>query len=384
MRCTLISLSLLSGTLAARPFLDEPDTGFDMFFSNLATGQLAPLDQLVGLPDFEAAAKRYLPIANYTYYRNGAAGEWSFRNNLEVFYRYPLRPRTMVDTSNVQSTLPTTILGYNFSAPFFITSAARAGLGNPAAERGLVEAAAAENILYVPSLYATLSIPEIASYKAPSQVTFQQAYLDPSNDTATKLVFDQAKAAGSKAIVFTVDAPAEGNRQRADRYDASEAVLPFTAITWDYYDHLKTLTDLPIILKGIQTVEEAQAAVAHGVPAVYLSNHGGRQVDGSRSPLEVAIEIRAQAPEVFTQTEVYADGGVRYGGDVVKLLALGVRAVGIGRPFMYANVYGTEGVTRAVQLLKREVALDAANAGVADLKNIDPSYVIWKQSCALD
>ncbi|KAI1488473.1 FMN-dependent dehydrogenase [Biscogniauxia mediterranea] len=384
MRRTLISLSLLGGVLAARPFLDEPDTGFDSFFSNLTTGQLAPLDQLVGLPDFEDAAKRYLPIENYTYYRNGAAGEWSFRNNLEVFYRYPLRPRTMVDTSNVQSTLPTTILGYNFSAPFFIPPAARAGLGNPEAERGLIEGAAAENILYIPSLYATLSIPEIASYKAPGQITFQQAYLDPSNDTATQLVFDQAKAAGSKAIVFTVDAPAESNRQRANRYDASQAVLASTAITWDYYSHLKTLTDLPIILKGIQTVEEARAAVAHGAPAVYLSNHGGRQVDGSRSPLEVAIEIRAQAPEVFTQTEVYADGGVRYGGDVVKLLALGVRAVGVGRPFMYANMYGAEGVARAAQMLKREIALDAANAGVADLKSIDPSYVVWKQSCVLD
>ncbi|KAI0594187.1 FMN-dependent dehydrogenase [Biscogniauxia sp. FL1348] len=384
MRHMSISLPLLGGVLAARPFLDEPDTGFDKFFSNITTGQLAPLDQLVGLPDFEDAAKRYLPIENYTYYRNGAAGEWSFRNNLEVFYRYPLRPRTMVDTSNVQSTLPTTILGYNFSAPFFITPAARAGLGNPAAERGLIEGAAAENILYIPSLYATLSIPEIASYKAPGQITFQQAYLDPRNDTATQIVFDQAKAVGSKAIVFTVDAPAEGNRQRANRYDASEAILPFTAITWDYYTHLKTLTDLPIILKGIQTVEEARAAVAHGAPAVYLSNHGGRQVDGSRSPLEVAIEIRAQAPEVFAQTEVYADGGVRYGGDVVKLLALGVRAVGVGRPFMYANVYGAEGVARAAQLLKREVVLDAANAGVADLKNIDPSYVVWKQSCVLD
>ncbi|KAI1497301.1 FMN-dependent dehydrogenase [Biscogniauxia marginata] len=384
MRHLLISLSLLGGALTARLFLDEPDTGFDTFFSSLAVGELAPLDQLVGLPDFEDAAQRYLPIANYTYYHNGAAGEWSYRNNLEVFYRYPLRPRTMVDTSNVQSTLPTKILGYNFSAPFFITSAARAGLGHTAAERGLVEGAAAEDILYVPSLYATLSISEIASYKALGQVTFQQVYLDPNNDTGTQLVFDQAKAAGSKAIVFTVDAPAEGNRQRANRYDASEASLPYTAITWDYYEHLKTMTDLPIVLKGIQTVEDARAAVEHNVSAVYLSNHGGRQVDGSRSPLEVAIEIHEQAPEIFTQTEVYADGGVRYGGNVVKLLALGVRAVGLGRPFLYANVYGTKGVTRAIQLLKREVALDAANAGVADLKNIDPSYVIWKPSSQLD
>lgn len=143
------------------------------------------------------------------------------------------------------------------------------------------------------------------------------------------------------------------------------------------------MTDLPIILKGIQTVEDAQKAVEHGVPAIYLSNHGGRQIDSARAPLNVALEIHQQAPEIFSQLEVYADGGVRYGADVVKLLALGVRAVGVGRPFMFANVYGTEGVERAIEILKHEVAIDAANAGVTDLKNIDPSIVsvlreIWK------
>lgn len=111
------------------------------------------------------------------------------------------------------------------------------------------------------------------------------------------------------------------------------------------------------------------------MPAIYLSNHGGRQIDGARSPLDVAIEIQREAPEVFSQIEVYADGGVRYGADVVKLLATGVRAVGLGRPFMYANVYGTAGVERAIELLKNEIAIDAANAGIADLKKIDPSVV---------
>ena len=135
------------------------------------------------------------------------------------------------------------------------------------------------------------------------------------------------------------------------------------------------MTDLPIIIKGIQTVEDAREAVERGVDAIYLSNHGGRQTDGVRSPLQVAIEIYNEAPEIFTSTEVYADGGVRYGADVLKLLALGVRAVGLGRPFMYANVYGTEGVRHAIQLLKQELAWDAGNTGVGDLKKIDPKIV---------
>ncbi|KAI1468303.1 FMN-dependent alpha-hydroxy acid dehydrogenase [Daldinia caldariorum] len=381
MRSALLSLSVLSGVLAARPFLNEPDTGFDEYFADLPAGELPPLEKLVGLPDFDAAARRYLPKQNYTYYRNGAGGEWSYRNNLEVYNRYKLRPRTMVDITNIESTLPTTILGHNFSAPFFISPAARGGYGNTDGEKGLVEGAAAGDILYMPAQLASLTIEEIATFKKEDQVTFQQVYLD-ANDTATKEVFARAEKSGSKAIVFTVDSAADGNRHRAARYGVGSADSAYTLITWDFYDHLRTLTDLPIVLKGIQTVEDAQKAVEHKVPAIYLSNHGGRQIDGARSPLEVAIEIHEQAPEVFSQLEVYADGGVRYGADVVKLLALGVKAVGLGRPFMYANVYGTDGVKRAIDMLKHEIAIDAANAGVTDLKKIDPSIIDWTPNCA--
>ncbi|KAI1440186.1 FMN-dependent alpha-hydroxy acid dehydrogenase [Annulohypoxylon stygium] len=381
MRSTLLSLCMLSGVLAARPFINEPDTGFDEYFSDLAAGELPPLDKLVGLPDFDAAARRHLPAMNYTYYRNGAAGEWSYRNNLEVYNRYRLKPRTMVDITGIESTLPTTILGHNFSAPFFITPCARGGYGNADGEKGLVEGAGAGDILYMPSLYASLTIEEITAFKKDGQVTFQQVYLD-SNDTATQSIFNRAKTADAKAIVFTIDSAADGNRHRAARYGVGSADSAYTVITWDLYDHLTTMTDLPIILKGIQTVEDAQEAVRHKVPAIYLSNHGGRQIDGARSPLEVALDIHQQAPEIFSQTEVYADGGVRYGADVVKLLALGVKAVGVGRPFMYANVYGTEGVSRAIEILKHEIAIDAANAGVADLKKIDPSIVDWTPNWA--
>ncbi|KAI2466898.1 FMN-dependent alpha-hydroxy acid dehydrogenase [Annulohypoxylon bovei var. microspora] len=376
MRSTLLSLCMLGGALAARSFLNEPDTGFDEVFADLAAGELPPLDKLVGLPDFDAAARRHLPTMNYTYYRNGAGGEWSYRNNLEIYNRYRLKPRTMVDITNIESTLPTTILGHNFSAPFFISPCARGGYGSDGGEKGLVEGAADGNILYMPALYASLTIEEITAFKQDGQVTFQQVYLD-SNDTATQIIFDRAKTADAKAIVFTVDSAADGNRHRAARYGVGSADSAYTVITWDLYDHLATMTDLPIILKGIQTVEDAQEAVRRKVPAIYLSNHGGRQIDGARSPLEVAIDIHQQAPEVFSQLEVYADGGVRYGADVVKLLALGVKAVGLGRPFMYANVYGTEGVSRAIELLKHEIAIDAANAGVADLKKIDPNVVDW-------
>lgn len=151
----------------------------------------------------------------------------------------------------------------------------------------------------------------------------------------------------------------------------------YSYITWDYYKKLQKMTDLPIIIKGIGSARDAQLAVKHGAPAIILSNHGGRQLDGSPSSLEVALEIRQESPEVFKKIEVYADGGVRYGADVLKLLSLGVRAVGLGRPFMYANIFGADGVKRAIDLLKHEIAIDAGNLGVPDIRKINPSYVKW-------
>lgn len=376
MRSHLFTAFLASGAFAAREFLNEPDTGIDDVLSDLPKGTLPDLSDIIGLPDFDWAARHYLPTKNYTYYRNGAAGEWSYRNNLEVFHRYRLRPRTMVDITKIESTLPTTILGHNFSAPIFISPCARGGYGHPDAELNLVKGAAAGNILYMPALLASYTIEEIAAAKAEGQVVFQQLYLS-SNDTETQDLLDRSKAAGANAIVFTVDSAADGNRHRAARYGVGSADSEYTYITWDYYKKITTMTDLPVILKGIMTVDDAKLAVKHKVPAIILSNHGGRQLDGSPSSLEVALEIHEKAPEVFKQIEVYADGGVRYGADVLKLLSLGVKAVGLGRPFMFANVYGTKGIEKAIEIIKHEIAIDAANLGVGDLEQINPSYVQW-------
>ncbi|KAL3426991.1 Cytochrome b2, mitochondrial 4 [Phlyctema vagabunda] len=378
MRSSDLLLTFAATALAARPFLNEPDTGIEEVLGDTAAGTLPPLESIVGLPDFDWAARRYMNASSYTYYRNGAAGEWSYRNNLEAFSRYRLRPRVLVDITNIESTLNTTILGHNFSAPFYISPCARGGLAHPEGEVGLVKGAYEGNILYMPALYASLTIEEIAAAKPTNdtQVLFQQVYLD-SNDTATQVIFKRAEDAGSKAIIFTVDSAADGNRHRALRYGVGSADSSYTYATWDYYKKLQSFTTLPVIIKGIMTVEDAQLAVEAGAPAIILSNHGGRQLDGSPSPLEVALEIYHKAPEVFKATEVYADGGVRYGADVLKLLALGVKAVGLGRPFMYANTYGAEGVKHAIDLLKKEIALDAANLGVPDIKQINPSYINW-------
>ena len=143
------------------------------------------------------------------------------------------------------------------------------------------------------------------------------------------------------------------------------------------------MTTLPIILKGITSVADAKIAASKGAAAIILSNHGGRHLDGSPSPLGVALAIHDEAPEVFSQTEVMADCGVRYGSDVLKFLALGVKAVGLGRSFLYANLYGTPGVNRAIELLKMEIFLDAVNLGITDLSQLNSSYVSLSRSCFL-
>jgi isopentenyl diphosphate isomerase/L-lactate dehydrogenase-like FMN-dependent dehydrogenase len=344
-------------------------------------GTLPDLESIVGLPDFEWAARHGMNASAYTYYRNGAAGEWSYRNNLEVFQRFRLRPRVMVDITKIESTLPTTILGHNFSAPFFISPCARAGYAHPDAEINLVKGAAEGNILYMPALYASKTVEEIAAAKgnSSSQVLFQQVYLT-DNDTETQALFTRIEKAGSKAIILTVDSAADGNRHRAKRYGVGSADSSYSYLTWDLYDKLSKMTKLPIIPKGIQTVEDARLAIDHGVKAFMISNHGGRQLDTTPSSLEVALEIYNQEPSIFTKVEVYADGGVRYGADVLKLLALGVKAVGVGRPFMFSNAYGVDGVKKAIEILKHEVAIDAANLGVGDLKKIGPQYVDWKSA----
>lgn len=204
---------------------------------------------------------------------------------------------------------------------------------------------------------------------------FQVSLTGNMSETAT--LFKRIEDAGSKAIVFTVDTAADRTRHRALRYTEGFSNIPtdYDLFTWDVYKEFQSLTSLPIVPKGIQTWEDAQLAVANGAKAIILSNHGGRVVDGSPSPLEVALEIHNNCPEVFSQIDVLADGGVRYGTDVLKLMSLGVKAVGLGRSFMYANAYGPEGVARAVQLLKREIAVSAGSIGVGDLKKIDSSYV---------
>ncbi|OTA99525.1 hypothetical protein M426DRAFT_269144 [Hypoxylon sp. CI-4A] len=368
---TLVCLANLA--LAARPFLGSADTGIELALGATPNDTLPNLDNIVALPDFEWVAERYLNKSNWAFFRGGAGGEWSYRNNLESYGRLRFRPRVLTDITTVERSLTTNLFGHNSSAPFFMSPFGRAGLAHADAELNLVKAAAAENILYVASMHSTKNLSDIAAAKADGQVTGHQFYNE-GTDADALAYFQQVESAGGKAIFFTVDSAGDGNRHRAARWDVTSLDSGYTYATWNYYKSLRNMTSLPVIPKGIQTVEDARLAVASGAPGIFISNHGARQLDHAPSAIEVAMEIYEEAPEIFQQVDVFADGGVRYGSDVLKLMALGVKAVGIGRPFAYANVYGVDGVQKALQLLKHEIAIDASNLGLGDVHAINASY----------
>ncbi|EXL67059.1 hypothetical protein FOPG_16787 [Fusarium oxysporum f. sp. conglutinans race 2 54008] len=266
----------------------------------------------------------------------------------------------MVDILSVDETFTTHMLGYNFSLPFFITSCGGGGYLHEDGELNLIKGASNQNILYIASMSASKSQEEIADAAADDQVYFQQFYNRGWDGAKLKSYLDSVEKYGAKAIAFTIDSAGDGDRWRAARWGVVQLIL---------------LLHLPILLKGITTADDAKKAIEHGVDAIYLSNHGGRQLDGAPSGFETALEIFQEAPGVFQQIEVYAEGGVRSAGDVLKLLVLGVRAVGVGRLFMYSLVYGTDGVIKAAEILKHELTINAQNLGLGNLGDIDGTYL---------
>ncbi|KAJ7135779.1 FMN-dependent alpha-hydroxy acid dehydrogenase [Mycena epipterygia] len=374
----LLSLlySLLQPAAAATIDMEGlPDTGLDT--SNWTTGVLPPLDDIWDLNDMQIAAKNVLSGKYYASYRTAALNEYTYQANLGIYSKVRLNGFSFRDVSNLQTS--TTILGYNFSQPFFIAPAANAGHANKSAEASLASAAGKAGILYVPSISSTLSIEKIAKAGLAGQVMFHQEYIW-SNQSQVIDELDRIKAAGFKAIFLTVDNTGiNGIRTRSMRYTDGSDTGHAANFDLNSLAAFRNLTTLPIVPKGIKTWQDAQACLQLGFPAIYISNHGGRVLDGAPTSVEILLDIRKNAPEVFAGMEVYADGGVRRGTDALILLALGARAVGLGRPPMFANIWGEAGVSRLIDLFAQEMATSMQLMGVADVSQLNSSYVNTNQ-----
>lgn len=292
---------------------------------------------------------------------------FTFTDVSKVNTKYVCVPSQAGRTQHILTFRSTTILGYNFSTPFFIAPAARAGRANPGAETNLVKAAGAAGILYVPSISSTQSIQTIGAAAAPGQVMFHQEYIW-SNKTRLQTELDEIKAAGFKAIFLTVDNTGiKGVRNRQMRFSKGGDTGHSATFTIGALKELQNMTTLPIVPKGIKTAHDVKVCAELGFKAVYISNHGGCVVDLAPTAVEVLLDVHKNYPEVFGQIEIYADGGVRRASHVLALLALGVRAVGLGRPAMFANIYGQPGVAKMISILQTELTTKMQLMGQADV-----------------
>lgn len=363
MRPLILSLLI---TLASTADIDTeglPNTGLDT--SSWTTGTAPPIDNLVNLHDIQIAAKNTLSAANYAYYRTGALDEVTYNNNLFGWNKIRLNGFSFTDVSDLN--LKTTILGHEFDAPFFIAPAAKAGRADDGAEGNLVKAANAANILYIPSISSTQSIEEIAAAAGEGQVMFHQEYIW-SNRTRLQDELTRMENAGFKALVLTVDNTGiRGIRNWQERYSSSDSNSHSADFSIKALNELRNMTTLPIVPKGVKTAHDVKLCADLGFPAVYISNHGGRVVDLAPTAVEILLDVHRLYPEVFDQIEIWADGGVRRATHVLTLLALGARAVGLGRSMMFGNIYGEEGVTKVIEILNEELETTMKLMGQADV-----------------
>jgi isopentenyl diphosphate isomerase/L-lactate dehydrogenase-like FMN-dependent dehydrogenase len=335
--------------------------------------------QPVNLSDYEALAKARLDRSALDYYQGGSDDEVTLRANRTAFERIRLRPRVLVDVSACD--LRTSVIDIPVSMPILVAPTAAHALAHPDAECATAQAAGAAGTLMVVSSSATRSLEDVTR-AAPGPLWFQ-LYIRRLRHAEALVV--RAQAAGYRALVLTVDTPRLGNRERDIRnnfegfptpnYDSDGKEEPFMGdtLTWDILDWLRSLTSLPILLKGILTAEDALLAVERGVAGIIVSNHGGRQLDGAVPSIEALPEVIAA---VDGRCEVYLDGGIRRGTDVLKALALGARAVLIGRPILWGlAVDGAAGARRVLEILRAELEKAMMLAGRPTLASIDRTLV---------
>lgn len=292
----------------------------------------------------------------------------------------------------------TTMLGTKVDVPFYVTATALGKLGNPEGEVLLTRAARKHNVVQMIPTLASCSFDEIMDAAEGDQVQWMQLYVNKDREITRRIV-QHAEKRGCKALFITVDAPQLGRREKdmRSKFDeqgsnvqngqqvdnsqgAARAISSFIdpSLSWKDIPWFQSVTKMPIILKGVQRVEDVIRAAEAGVQGVVLSNHGGRQLDFSRSGIEVLAETMPRLRELglADKLEVFIDGGVRRATDILKALCLGAKGVGIGRPFLYAmSAYGYEGVDRAMQLLKDEIEMNMRLIGCTRVDQLNPSLV---------
>ncbi|MEX0834573.1 MAG: alpha-hydroxy acid oxidase [Nitriliruptor sp.] len=353
------------------------------------------------LSALEAAARAAMGPMGYDYYAGGSETETTLRENVTAWDRWRLRPQVLRDVSTVSTA--TTLLGTHVATPIGVAPAAYQQLAHPDGEVGMARGAAAAGALMTVSTLATVSLEDVAA-AAPDAPRWFQLYVFVDRGYAGELV-DRAVAAGYRALVLTVDTPVLGRRWRDERNgfalrdgmqmanvplsmpdgDAAAGTGRGSGLAALFADHDRGLTfddlawlreragGVPIVVKGVVRADDARASLDAGASAVWVSNHGGRQLDRT---VATAAALGEVADAVGDDAEVYVDGGVRRGLDVLTALALGARGVFVGRPALWGLATGgADSVRDVLTGLTDELEHAATLAGVADIRDVPRDLV---------
>ncbi|KAF4968285.1 hypothetical protein FZEAL_10406 [Fusarium zealandicum] len=350
------------------------------------------LEEIICANDFALAAQKALTPKAWAFYSSAATDLVTINKNRELIRRVMLRPRILRNVSVVS--IDRKILGLDSKAPFFMCPAAMATMAHPDGELGWSRAAANEGIFEIISSNASYSLPSIIGAAPSGHPFFLQLYVN-SNRPKTIELLHRARSLGVKAIFVTVDAPVAGKREADERIPQAVVIKSEMSgsdstkdtkgsglgrlmgqyidksLAWEDLKWIREASSVPIVLKGVQTVDDVRLSVEHGVDGVMLSNHGG----SAQASILILLEVRKQFPEAFQHLEVFIDGGFERGSDILKAIALGATAVGIGRPFLYSLVYGQKGVEHLSQILKDELETSMRLAGLTSLDQATPELV---------
>ncbi|KAI1468642.1 FMN-dependent dehydrogenase-domain-containing protein [Daldinia caldariorum] len=364
-----------------------------------------PMESLLNLNEIEEVATKRMPEKAWAYYYSSSDDTISKSFNNTVYKDILLRPRVFVDCTKCDTS--TTLLGHKVDIPIFVAPAAMARLGHPDGEAGIARACGRFNALQVISNNASMTPEQIVADAVPGgQIFGWQLYVQ--NDRAKSeamLARINRLADKFKFVCLTLDAPVPGKRELDEKQSFKNAVRVASGVktsdepnrpggggvgqqlffgtasdlTWKItLPWLAKHTDLPIVLKGIQTHEDAFLAAKYApqVRAIILSNHGGRALDTAPPAVHTLLEIRKHCPQVFDQIEVWVDGGIKRGTDVVKALCLGARAVGIGRAALFGlGAGGQKGVERTLEILKAEIETCMRLLGVEKVSDLGPRHI---------
>lgn len=347
--------------------------------------------------DFEAAAQRVVSPVHWAYIASGVDDNTTLRANREGFQHVQLRPRRLRDP--IGTDIRTSLFGAEYDSPIFTCPTSGEKLLHPDGELAVARASKARGSMQMLSTLTGTAVEEVNA--AHGRPIWFQLYAPTSWAVCEKLI-RRVEAAGCPVIALTVDniagrnsetymrtlprdlheclvchkdglGPMIQDRRMYDGIDMSGVGIKNSAMNWEFVGRLRKATALKLLIKGIDTREDTHLAVEHGIDGILVSNHGGRATETGRSTIEALPEV---VSEVGGRIPVFLDGGVRRGTDVFKALALGAKAVGIGRPFLWGlGAFGQAGVERVLEILQGELKLVMENCGVRTVLAIDRSYV---------